>query len=214
MNAKHHDLQVDEAIRECFLPGVSLIPAGESKHDQDRVLSVAHLAPSSTEMRHLHSSTLPYLALPAEHVPARDGQGRLALVAVEGRDHLMAGALTDLLDPAVVGIGLMHVTWLPPMTSSPLESSGLDNPDPADLLAFQGAREALVDTARALRSAGFDVSTHLREDRDPAGPLAATIRRQQPDLFVLGLGSHGAGIGRRVLEAEGVSVPVLYVRAR
>jgi len=206
----HND--VEDAVRECFLSQVSFRPL--SGPDSDRPLTVTYtsIRPSSGSLDDLNNDTLPYLALPEQESDTPGGSGRLALVAVEGRDGRMAEAITALLDPAVVGIGLMHVTWLPPTITSPLEKRGLDNPEPADLLAYQGAREALVDTSTALRRAGFEVSTHLREDRDPAGPLAEAIQQQRPDLFVLGLGRHGAGIGRRVLEEA--SIPVLYVRAR
>lgn len=206
----HND--VEPAVRECFLPQVSFQMFGGKPAGQPLTISYNRIRPPSGALEHLHNDTLPYLALPDLEATATIGTGRLALVAVEGRDHRMADAIAALLDPAVVGIGLMHVTWLPPTVTSPLEERGIDNPEPADLLAYQGAREALVDTSAALRRTGYEVSTHLREDRDPAGPLARAIRQQRPDLFVLGLGRHGAGIGRRVLDE--VLVSVLYVRAR
>ncbi|MEZ4522905.1 MAG: hypothetical protein R3A46_14895 [Thermomicrobiales bacterium] len=175
-------------------------------------VSVEYLQPGEVEPPHLENATLPYLAIPVDRDREHDSGGGLALVAVEGRDRKMAEALAETLDPLAVGIGLMHVTWLPRVISSPLESGGLNNPEPADLLAYEGAREALFDTAQELRQARFEVSTHLREDRDPAVPLAKAIREQHPNLFVLGLGRHGSGIGRRVLEE--VRIPVLFVRAR
>ena len=212
MNSEAENSNVDDAIRRCFRPTVTFGAHPRERRTEDRTVRVCVLRPGETEPEDLDGESLPYLAMPADRPAGVTGESRLALVAVEGRDQRMAAALAPLLDPRVVTIGLMHVTWMPRTIASPLDEGGLNNPEPAELLIYQGAREALIDTAGELRAAGFEVSTHLREDRDPARPLAETIQRQQPDLFVLGLGRHGAGIGRKVLETA--RIPVLFVRAR
>ncbi len=208
---KRHE-EIDPAVRTCFRQDVT-VGAVETGAFADAVrVSVFPLAAGSTEPDNLDNDNLPYLCLPADRPVPVDGEGGLVLVAVEGKDRLMAESIAELLDPRSVVIGLMHVTWMPRTVDSPLGSGGLNNPDTGELLLYHGAREALVVTAHALREAGFDVSTHLREDRDPAVPLTETILQQQPDLVVLGLGRHGAGIARRVL-AE-ARVPMLFVKAR
>lgn len=212
MNAHDNNAMIDDATRACFRSDVSFSLDEGQRPDAATTVYVAQLPAGSADPERLDTHHLPYLTIPEDRPPAVGGESRLALVAVEGRDRKMAEALSELLDPSIVSIGLMHVTWMPKTIVSPLEEGGMDNPEVGDLLVYQGAREALIDTASALRQAGFYVSTHLREDRDPARPLAATIRDQNPDLFILGLGRHGAGIGRRVLEE--VRIPVLFVRAR
>src|SRR5690606_13337342 len=109
--------------------------------------------------------------LPPGDGAALNGRGQV-VIAVEGADRRMAEEVAKLLSPSTTHIALVHVTWLPGIVTSPLDEGGIDNPHPQDLLAYRGAREALVDTANELRAFGFDVSTHLREDRDPAGPIA------------------------------------------
>ena len=212
MNVPTDHPTLDDAIQRCFRSPVSFVPHPEGVASSAATVRFATLPADETEPPGLENDELPYLALPDDTMAGPGEGGCLALVAVEGRDRLMADAVAPLLDPNTVSIGLMHVTWMPRTIASPLPEGGLDNPEPGELLVYQGAREALVDTAGGLRAAGFDVSTHLREDRDPSRPLAETIARQGPDLFVLGLGRHGAGIGRRVLEAT--RIPMLYVRAR
>ena len=196
----------------CFLSQVEFHLADTVDAQGPPAVTVERIAAGSGGPDALRERTLPFLAIPDEQDARPAGSGCLAVVAVEGRDREMARAVAALLDPSVTGIALVHVTWVPPTIESPFGGDGIDNPDVADLLAYEGAREALVETARVLRAAGFEVSTHLREDRDPANVLARLVDEQRPDLFVLGLGRHGAGIGKRVLDE--VSVPVLYVKAR
>lgn len=155
---------------------------------------------------------VPLLAIPAGWNLALPAEGVLTVVAAEGADRRLAKAVAVLLDPTATGLAIVHATWLPGTIASPLPQGGLDNPDPSELLLYRGAVEALVDTATELRAAGFSVSTHLREARDPAEALAGVIAEAQPALVVLGLGRHGAGIGSRLL--HDVPVPILYVAAR
>jgi hypothetical protein len=173
---------------------------------------VERLAAGQTEPLGLTRDALPLLAIPSDWNLELPAEGVLTLVAAEGADHLLANSVTQLLVPAVTGLAILHVTWLPGTVASPLEASGLDNPEPSELLLYRGAVEALVETANGLRQAGFNVSTHLREARDPAEALRAIIDEARPALVVLGLGKHGAGIGQRLLRE--VSVPILYVAAR
>jgi hypothetical protein len=133
-------------------------------------------------------------------------------VAAEGADRNIAAEVAALLDPGVVGIDIVHVTWLPGIVMSPLGPEGLDNPQPPDLLLYRGAHEALIDTAQALRDAGFSVHAHLRENRHPSAALLKEIEQLAPAMAVLGLGKHGAGIGRDILRET--RIPVLYVAAR
>jgi hypothetical protein len=195
----------------CFRAGVAFAPPGETL-DRGGVIRMIGLSAHEYEPQGLSDKSLPLLVVPEDSERTGDGNACRVIVAVEGRDTHMAGALAALLDPAKVGIALVHVTWIPGIAGAPMGEGGLDNPAASDLLAYEGAREALIGTADALEEAGFSVSTHLREDRDPAGPLAELIEYYRPDLFVLGLGRHGPGIGRRLLER--VRVPVLYVQAR
>ncbi len=210
MNTNNDGALVDKTIQANFRPGMSFRPTTGSRDSEKLVVYVAHLPAGSSDPPVLDAHHLPYLAIPEDR-PETVGGGQLALVAIEGNDRHMARAISLLIEPQVV-IGLMHVTWLPKTIDSPLGVGGLNNPDANELLIYRGAREALIDSANALRDSGYEVSTHLREGRDPAQILADTIRRQQPDLFILGLGRHGAGIGRRVLEEA--RVPVLFVNAR
>lgn len=212
MNVEDHTPTIDEKLRTSFRAKVRFASIDSGDHGDTPVIAVVPLPPGSTEPEHLNGDHLPYLCIPEDRPQSVAGEGGLILVAVEGRDRRMAAAVSELFDPQSVVIGLMHVTWMPRTIDSPLGEGGLNNPEPGELLLYRGAREALVDTASELRAAGFDVSTHLREDKDPAQPLAGTILEQQPDLFVIGLGRHGAGIARRVLDAA--RVPVLFVRAR
>lgn len=173
---------------------------------------VERLAAGETEPQGLTRDALPLLAIPSGWSLELPAEGVLTLVAAEGADHLLADSVTQLLVPEVTGLAILHATWLPGTVASPLEAGGLDNPEPSELLLYRGAVEALVETAAALRRAGFTVSTHLREARDPAEALRAVIAEADPALVVLGLGKHGAGIGQRLLRE--VSVPILYVAAR
>jgi hypothetical protein len=158
------------------------------------------------------SDQVPLLAIPADWSLALPAEGVLTVVAAEGADRRLAQAVTAVLDPTATGLALLHATWLPGTVNSPLPPGGLDNPEPSELLLYRGAVEALIDTATDLRMAGFNVSTHLREARDPAEALAGVIIEAQPALLVLGLGKHGAGIGSRL--RHDTPVPILYVRAR
>ena len=173
---------------------------------------VERLPPGATEPPLLKRDALPWLAIPDGWSLALPAEGVLTLVAAEGADRLLADAVAALLAPQATGLAIVHATWLPGTVASPLDAGGLDNPEPSELLLFRGAVEALVGTADALRQAGFDVSTHLREARDPADALRAVISEACPVLVVLGLGKHGAGIGQRL--AREVQVPMLYVAAR
>ncbi len=216
MNEPPGDLiatSIPEHLRACFRPGIAFLASDGSKSDGAYGVRVSFLAPSDDEPSGVTSDALPVLVLPegdqTRGVP--DG-GNQILVAVEGRDTEMAAALASILLPSEVSIGLVHVTWVPGIAGSPIGDDGVDNPHASELLAFQGAREALVETADDLRSRGFSVSTHLRESKDPSAPIVEMIGRHHPAMFALGLGRHGAGIGRRVLER--VRVPVLFVQAR
>jgi hypothetical protein len=200
-----------QGLAFCFRAGVRFAALGDAVRPVGAV-NVVSIPAHEHEPEGLSAEVLPLLAVPEGDV-ARNGEDLCkVLVAVEGRDVRMADAISALLDPVRAGIALIHVTWIPGIAGAPIGESGLDNPSPTDLLAFEGAREALIGTAEDLTAAGFNVSTHLREDRDPAVALAGFIERHNPDLFVLGLGRHGAGIGRRLLER--VRLPLLYVRAR
>lgn len=212
MNEQADNHIATASLQQCFLPDVRKRFAERAPRSEGAVLSVVPIPASATEPENLGNNNLPLLAIPAGSSAAPSETGCLALVAVEGRDRQMASALTALLDPDNTRIALIHATWLPRTIRSPLEAGGMDNPDPADLLVFSGAREALVNTANDLRRSGFDVSSHLREDRNPAKPIIAMIQSLGPKLLVLGLGRHGAGIGRRILARE--RIPMLFVKAR
>lgn len=204
-------IEIPAGVRACFLPEIAFTVDLDAEGES--VVRVARVERAEDEPPGLSGDRLPFLALPENPSAAEpvDGAARV-IVAVEGRDVEMADALARLLDPSSVQLALVHVTWVPGIAQSPLESGGIDNPQPSDLLAYQGAREALIGTATELRSFGFRTSTHLRESRDPAQAIADLIEQQQPALFALGLGRHGAGIGRRVMER--VRVATLFVRAR
>jgi hypothetical protein len=135
-----------------------------------------------------------------------------ALVAVERHDTLMASQQTPLLNPARTSLELLHVAWLPAIEPSPTAGAGLDDPRPADLVAYDGAKEALVDCAAQLRAGGFKVATHLRENRETIDALTDAAERFMPNLVVLGRGRHGIGLGRVLLREQ--RLPVLYVAAR
>lgn len=150
------------------------------------------------------------LGIEAGSVPV--GGRSTVLVAVEGRDWKMSREIAALFDPERAMLRLLHVTWLPGTASSPIDEEGIDDPSPSDLLMYDGARDALIQRATELREAGFVVTTHLRLNRRPSAALAAEVERLAPSLIVLGLGRHGAGIGRDLWRAE--STPILFVNAR
>lgn len=178
--------------------------------DGSTAITVERLPAEGNEPRHLRNDRLPFILLPEDRATARDP--RLVLVALEGADRQMADTLGRLLSPDAVSLALIHVTWLSGIVTSPLDEAGLDDPAPSDLLLYRGAREALVTTADELRDLGFDVHTYLRENRDPAVPIAEFSKEVGPALIALGLGRHGAGIGERLLKS--IRLPVLFVRAR
>lgn len=173
-------------------------------------ITVERLPAGRNEARHLSNDRLPFILLPEDCDAPRNAN--LVLVALEGADRQMADALGALLNPAAVTLALIHVTWLSGIVTSPLDEKGLDDPQPSDLLLYRGALEALVTTADELRNLGFDVRTFLRENRDPAVPIAEFSKEAGPALIALGLGRHGSGIGERLL--RNVRLPVLFVRAR
>jgi hypothetical protein len=199
-------------IRNCFLPGVRFVDAGTPGEVAGVAVRVGAVDQGSDEPGGLSGDVLPFLALPTELSLAQPIARARVVVAVEGRDELMADVLAALLDPERVTLSLVHVTWVPGIAGSPLDRGGLDNPQASDLLAYQGAREALIGTTTELHRYRFEVSTHLRESRDPAQAIAVLIEDDRPMMFALGLGRHGAGIGRRVMER--IRVPTLFVRAR
>lgn len=174
-------------------------------------LAIEHLAPGEVEPREITKERLPLVVVPAGWSEADDGTSTV-IVAIEGADRRMAAQVRSLLDPTTATLALVHVTWVPGTVASPLPADGLDNPQPIDLLLYRGATEALVDAAEELRAAGFTVTTHLREARHPAEAIDAVVSRMSPVLLVLGLGRHGAGIGRDILRRA--RVPILYVDAR
>lgn len=179
---------------------------------QDTSVLVESVASKSQMPSLLESSNLPVLTIPDYGTIQQSNLGNLALVAVEGRDRRIADSVTQLLNPERIGLALVHVTWLTGIVTSPLGEDGLDNPDPYDLLLYQGAHEALVSTAERLESVGFSVSTHLRNHREPAVALHRVILQAEPALAIMGLGKHGAGIGHQLQQL--VPVPVLYVSSR
>lgn len=152
------------------------------------------------------------LAVPSNRIDQPQDEPALVVVAAEGRDERIAVEVARLLDPARARVALLHVTWLPGFASAPIPEHGLDDPAASDLLMYEGAREALIDRAAELRAAGFVVSTHLRIARHPAEALVAQLEARTSTMLVLGLGRHGAGIGREVLRRS--PLPILYVDAR
>jgi hypothetical protein len=175
-------------------------------------LAVISVADSDDEIRGLSSDALPALAVPHDQAIDQSPAPHRILVAAEGADRKLADAIAAVLDPGRVALAVVHVTWVPGIASSPLPEGGIDQPEQIDLLLYRGASEALIDTADALRRAGFAVSTHLREHHQPAVALLQEIERERPALVLLGLGRHGAGIGRDLLREA--RIPVLYVDAR
>lgn len=206
-------IELPPEIRACFLPDTGFAVAGTTEDEAGASVRVATVERADAEPAGLSNDALPLLALPEDPASAAPvGNAARVVVAVEGRDTLMADALAALLNPERALLALVHVTWVPGIAGSPLDIGGLDDPEPSDLLAYQGAREALIGTTTELRRHGFSVSTYLRESRDPAPAIAALIEQQRPAMFALGLGRHGAGIGRRVMEQ--IRVATLFVRAR
>jgi hypothetical protein len=206
-------IELPSEVGGCFRPGTAFVDASSAIGEPIEGVRVAFLEDSENEPPDLSPETLPLLVLPAGmSVPQVAPDGQRVLVAVEGRDEKIAAALARVLDPERAMLALLHVTWIPGIAGSPLDRAGLDDPHPSDLLAYDGAREALVGTPGDLRRLGFSVTTHLRESRDPAVSIAEFIAQHDVAMFVLGLGRHGAGIGRHVLER--VRIPTLFVRAR
>jgi hypothetical protein len=155
--------------------------------------------------------------LPLLVVPERPAGGSVQLpvpvvVAVEGRDTAMAREVARVLDPSRSAILLLHATWVPPTAGVAVPPQGIDDPTTVDLLAFEGARDALVGTGTALREAGFDVRAHLRGGRHPATALSTLLAERPASLVVLGLGRHGLGIGRDLWRRH--ALPILYLDAR
>jgi hypothetical protein len=203
-----------ERLALLFLPTVRLVVL---PHDADTrrgdAVVVEALPAGDVEPASLRESSAAVLVVPDE---AHDSEERLdlatVLVGVERHDAQMARKLTELLNPARTRLELLHVAWVPGIVPSPTARAGLDDPQPADLVAYDGAKEALIDCAAQLRDGGFNVTTHLRENRETIDALTAAALRFKPAVVVLGRGRHGIGLGRTLLRAQ--RLPVLYVAAR
>lgn len=199
-----------EQLAQLFLPSVRLaMSAPETDIDTDATVVKVLRQKRSTP---IDPARQPLLLVPNQAAMPFVSADPLVLVAVERTDVRMAAALTELLNPDRARLAVAHVTWLPGTASSPTGGAGLDDPLPSELLAYDGARVALLDTAGALRAAGFRVSTHLREDRDREEALAALVAQWRPTLLVLGRGKHGLGPGRHIVEADGI--PALLADSR
>ena len=197
--------------------GRMFLDRGGSKRSDggDRLLSGVHLvrvSDDTTATFDVRSDELPCLVLPAALLSGASDLDAHVLVAAEGRDIEIAKSVIALLDADAVAINLVHVTWLPEIAMSSIGESGLDDPGNQDLLMFEGAREALVERAAELRASGFRVTTHLRMNRNPAEAIARYLQQRPAELLILGLGRHGAGIGRDVMRSD--PLPLLFVNAR
>jgi hypothetical protein len=193
-----------------FVPSVRFVTV-ESRDRPHDGTTVWVATPALDGSLPVSARNVPLLALAAV-AQAPVAPPRLAVVAVEGRDRRMADQIAGLLNPATTRLALVHVTWVPGLAPSPLDPTGIDNPAPTDLLAYEGASDALIDTAQALRDAGFVVSTHLRQDKHPGVALRAFVSEAAPALIVVGLHRHGEGIGTLLL--RDTARPVLFVDAR
>jgi hypothetical protein len=197
-------------FRERLRADVALTAFAVDASSAARAVRVARLGPGA-EPPALRRELLPMLLLPLEpvHQPAASAP---VVVALEGKDSGMPARLSELFDPRAVKFSLLHVTWLPGIVAAPIDEHGLDDPAPTDLLLYDGALNALVDMPAELRAAGYDVTTHLRMSRQPSEGIAAFVIQREAACVVLGLGRHGAGIGRNVIRQP--RIPVLYVDAR
>jgi hypothetical protein len=197
---------------EAFLPSVQFNKFGNV--GDESALTGAHVTvvqgPRESPPA-VTSAEVPLLAIPLPYV-APPGLPLAVVVAAEGHDHFLAAQIQRLLNPAATRVDLIHVTWLPHIISTADASRDIDNPEATELLAFEGAPEALVTTADALQAAGFQVSAHLRHDRQPVEALKRYVASKPPALIVVGLHRHGEGIGRVLMRATGR--PVLFVEAR
>jgi hypothetical protein len=197
-----------------FLPTVRLIVLPrDADMRRDAAVVVEALPAGDLEPASLRDSSTAVLVVPDEaHTAAELPAPATVLVAVERHDAQMAHNLVELLNPARTSLELLHVAWLPGIVPSPTAGAGLDNPQPVDLVAYEGAKEALIDCAAQLRDGGFNVTTHLRENRETLAALSTAAHRHSPALVVLGRGRHGMGLGRALLREQ--RLPVLYVAAR
>lgn len=202
---------VSAVIRRLFLGGGDSGRHAPDLHELPGV-RVAFVDDDDTALLDVRSDVLPYLVLP--RVAMRESTGSVArvVIAAEGRDAGIARAVIALLDPEAVAIELVHVTWLPGIALSRIDDQGIDNPSNQDLLMFEGAREALLERAGELRASGFQVTSHLRMNRSPADAIIMYLRERPAQLLVLGLGRHGAGIGRDAMHSW--PLPLLFVNAR
>jgi hypothetical protein len=222
MNAESHhdpeDIAVDAMNRVwnlgvIFRANVHFVSSlAERSVSPDPVILVEPSSASNGDPKFLDSHHVPYLAVPEStaYQPLRD-RWRI-VVGVEGDDRRIADSIIALIEPSTAGLALVHVTWLTGLVTSPLARIEFDNPKPSDLLLYRGARSALIDTARQLEENGFTVSTHLRNNKDPASALFEVVTEARPNLVILGLGRHGGGIGQRL--QQHVPVPVLFVSSR
>jgi hypothetical protein len=176
------------------------------------VVRVEVLRAGEPEPASLSAGDFTLLVVPEGDAASDLPQLDTVVVGVDRADTRLAQVLTQLLNPGRATLELVHNAWLPPLVSSPTDGRGLDDPAPADIVAYDGAKAALLDTADDLRDAGFKVGTHLREERDAAAAVGQLVARYDPALVVLGRGKHGSGPGAAVLREPGV--PVLYVPAR
>jgi hypothetical protein len=203
-----------EQLALLFLPSVRLIVLphdADARHDGVVVveaLRMGELEPASVRDGKTAVLVVPDTDDATDEPPA----SATVLVGVERHDALMASKLLELLNPDRVTLELMHVAWLTGIVPSQNAGAGIDNPQPSELVAYDGAKEALIDRAEELRSGEFQVATHLREDRETLHALRAAAERLAPELVVLGHGRHGLGLGRALLAER--RLPVLYVAAR
>jgi hypothetical protein len=205
---------VIEQLALLFLPSVRLVLLPrDADRSRDDVVVVEALPPGESEPASLRDGDTAVLVVPDRAtIPANLPSPATVLVAVERHDGQMARRLIELLNPAGTNLELLHVAWLPGIVPSPTAGAGLDNPQPTDLMAYDGAKEALLDCAAQLRAGGFNVATHLRENRATLEALTVATQRYTPALVVLGRGRHGVGLGRSLLREQ--QLPVLYVAAR
>ena len=198
-------------VERLFAPAVSFV-FGAADRPNEMTIGVATWILGDSPNFNPQAEELPQLVLPPVGSTEYASSPARVVVAAEGRDARIAHSIIRLLNPENVTIELVHVTWLPGIAASPIDASGIDNPGHQDLLMYDGAREALIERASELREAGFRVTTHLRLARHPADAIVAHLQDRPVQLFVLGLGRHGAGIGRDVMRAN--PLPLLFVNAR